>query len=234
MKFLTRKSELLSLQEEEYRVVCLLLQHLKVAVCELGKHDGGDALHLHHYAFLALVLHFYKDALYTIEGAANDAHAGTLGEVYLLGREVDQAVIVALTHSDELLHLSLGDDDGHSATVDIAGEVLQVVESSFQFLYALACGVGKEQVVDGRDELPCLVVASVGDDGPPHGDEALYILAFEILLCLKFASESGAHGKPGEFAAIGNGYGCILKGGHFSIGDIPLAPRNESISFCFK
>ena len=193
----------------------LLFQHLKIPVGKLGEHDGGDAANFHHHAFLAFILHFYKGALDTIEAAADDSHAGTLGEVYLIGGEVDQAVVVALAHSYELLHLSVGDDDGHSAPVGIAGEVLEVVNSALQFLDALFGGMSKYQVLDGGDELSRFVIACVGDYRPPHGDEALHILTFEVLLCLQFAAKGGAHGKPGE---IDRGSGCIFRGGHFRAG----------------
>ena len=195
--------------------ICYLLQHLKIPVGKLGEHDGGDAAHFHYYAFLAFVLHFYEGALDTIETAPDDSHACALGEVYLIGGEVDQAVVVALAHSYELLHLSVGDYDGHSAAIGIAGEVLEVIYSAFQLLYALFGGVSEYQVLDGGDELPPLLLLPVGDNRPPHGDEALHILAFEVLLCLKFATESGAHGKPGE---IDRGSGCIFRGGHFRAG----------------
>ena len=195
--------------------ICYLLQHLKIPVGELGEHDSGDAAHFHYYALLAFVLHFYEGALDTIETAADDSHAGALGEVYLLGGEVDQAVVVALADSDELLHLPIGDYDGHSAAIGITGEVLQVVNSAFQLLDALFGGMSKYQVLDGGDELSPLLLLPVGDDGPPHGDETLHILTFEVLLCLKFAAKGGAHGKPGE---IDRGSGCIFKGGHFRVG----------------
>ena len=195
--------------------ICLLLHHQQIPVGKLGEHDGCDAAHFHYYALLAFVLHFYESTLDTIEAAADDSHAGALGEVYLIGGEVDQAVVVAFAHSDELLHLSVGDYDGYSATVDIAGEVLQVVHSAFQLLDTLFGGVSEYQVLDGGDELSCLLLLPVSDDRPPHGDETLHILAFEILLCLKFAAKGGAHGKPGE---IGRGSGCIFGGGHFRAG----------------
>ena len=195
--------------------ICYLLQHLKIPVGKLGEHDGGDAAHFHYYALLAFVLHFYEGALDTIEAAADDSHTCALGEVYLIGGEVDQTVVVALAHSDELLHLSVGDYDGHSAAIGIAGEVLEVIYSAFQFLDALFGGVSEYKVLDGGDELPTLLLLPVGDDGPPHGDETLHILTFEVLLCLKFAAESGTHGKPGE---IDRGCGCIFKGGHFRAG----------------
>lgn len=195
--------------------ICYLLQHLKIPVGKLGEHDGCDAAHFHYYAFLAFVLHFYESALDTIEAAADDSHTGALGEVYLLGGEVDQAVVVALADSDELLHLSVGDYDGHSAAIGITSMILKVVHSALQLLYALFGGVSEYQVLDGGDELPCLVIASVGNDRPPHGDETLHILAFEILLCLKFAAEGSAHGKPRE---IDRGSGCIFNSGHFRAG----------------
>ena len=195
--------------------ICYLLQHLKIPVGKLGEHDSGDAAHFHYHAFLAFILHFYEGALDTIEAAADDSHTGALGEVYLIGGEVDQTVVVALADSDELLHLSVGDYDGHSAAIGIAGEILEVVNSALQLLDALFGGVSKYQVLDGGDELSPLLLLPVGDDRPPHGDEALHILAFEVLLCLQFAAESGAHGKPGE---IDRGGGCIFKGGHFRAG----------------
>ena len=193
----------------------LLLQHLKIPVGKLGEHDGCDAANFHYHAFLAFVLHFYEGALDTIETATDDSHAGALGEVYLIGGEIDQAVVVALAHSDELLHLSVGDYDGYSAAIGIAGEVLEVIYSVLQFLYALFGGVSEYQVLDGRDELPTLLLLLVGDDRPPHGDKALHILTFEILLCFQFATEGGAHGKPGE---IDRDSGCIFAGSHFRAG----------------
>ena len=195
--------------------IYLLLQHLQIPVGKLGEHDGGDAAHFHYHALLAFVLHFNEGALDTIEATADDSHTGALGEVYLIGGEVDQAVVVALAHSDELLHLSVGDYDWHSAAIGIAGEVLKIAHAAFQFLDALFGGVREYQVLDGGDELPTLLLLPVGDDGPPHGDETLHILAFEILLCLKFAAKGGTHGKPGEF---GRGSGCIFRGGHFRAG----------------
>ena len=195
--------------------ICYLLQHLKIPVGELGEHDGRDAAHFHYYAFLAFVLHFYECALDTIETATDDSHACALAEVYLIGGEIDQAVVVALAHSDELLHLPVGDYDGHSAAIGIAGEVLKVIYSALQLLDALFGGVSEYQVLDGGDELSRFVIACVGYDRPPHGHEALHILAFEVLLCFKFATEGGAHGKPGE---IDRDSGCIFKGGHFRVG----------------
>ena len=195
--------------------ICYLLQHLKIPVGKLGEHNGGDAAHFHHHALLAFVLHFYEGALDTIETATDDSHAGALGEVYLIGGEVDQTVVVALADSDELLHLSVGDYDGHSAAIGITGEVLKVIYSALQLLDALFGGVSKYQVLDGGDKLSRLLLLPVGDNRPPHGHEALHILTFEVLLCLKFAAESGAHGKPGE---IDKGSGCIFKGGHFRVG----------------
>ena len=204
------------IQEGEFILfICYLLQHLKIPVGKLGEHDGGDAAHFYYYALLAFVLHFYEGALDTIETAADDSHAGALGEVYLIGGEVDQAVVVGLAHSYELQHLSVGDYDGHSAAIGIAGEVLKVIYSALQFLDALFGGVSEYQVLDGRDELPTLLLLPVGDYGPPHGDETLHILAFEVLLCFQFAAEGGAHGKPGE---LGRGSRCIFKGGHFRAG----------------
>ena len=195
--------------------IYLLLQHLKIPVGELGEHDGGDAAHFHHHAFLAFVLHFYESALDTIETTADDSHTGALGEVYLIGGEIDQAVVVALAHSDELLHLSVGDYDGHSAAIGITSMILKVIHSAFQLLDALFGGVSEYQVLYGGDKLSCFVIASVCYDGPPHGDETLHILAFEVLLCFQFATKGGAHGKPGE---IDRGSGCIFKGGHFRVG----------------
>ena len=198
--------------DNHLNICSLLFHHLQIPVGKLGEHDGGDAANFHHHAFLAFVLHFYESALDTIETATDDSHACALGEVYLIGGEVDQAVVVAVADSDELLHLPVGDYDGHSAAIGITSMILKVVHSAFQLLDALFGGVSEYQVLDGGDKLSCLVIASVGNDRPPHGDETLHILAFEILLCLKFASKGGAHGKPGE---LGKDSGGIFGGGHF-------------------
>lgn len=126
-------------------------QWLDESVCNLCKHDGGNALD-HDDDLAALAgLHTEEGALYAIEGASNNLDRGALGQVDLVGGEIAEMVAEGVADGHELLHLILGDRDGDVPALEGAGVVLKIVGGGLQLLDALPGGVDEEQVVDGGD-----------------------------------------------------------------------------------
>ena len=149
-----------------------LLKDFQAAAGDVGNDDGGDARNENGYTTVAGALDLDKGALDTIEGTTEDLHGGALGEVYLIGVEVDELIVVAVAHGDELLHLTVGNHDGDATGALGTGEVLEIVDLGLQCLQGVAGGVGKQQVADGWYQTTLLALLAVADDFVTHGDEA--------------------------------------------------------------
>ena len=178
------------------RHINLRLKHFEAAVGDVGNDYGGDAWDEDGYATVARALDLDKGALDPIKGASDDLYGGALLEVYLGGVEVGELLVVGVAHLDEVLHLAVGHDDGHTATLLGGGEVLQEGDLGLEGLDAATCGVGKQQVADGGHELTLLASLAVADCCIPHGDEAAHGAGLEELLALERTTEGGAQGKP--------------------------------------
>ena len=65
-----------------------LLQHLQIAVGELGQHHGRDILQQYYHSFLSASVHLQEGSLHAIEHASYDSHGCTLLESYLVRCQV--------------------------------------------------------------------------------------------------------------------------------------------------
>ena len=157
---------------------------MDVAVGDVGEHDTDDAFHHDDNLFLASCGYLYEGAFNAIECSANDFYSGAFLQVDFIGGEVTEFIVVGVADSDELLHLWLGYRDGDVPAFNCLDEVVKVVEPGFDILDMSACGVDKDEVVDGGDELAsgCLLLVLL--DFVSHGDEAFDVLLLEESFCL--------------------------------------------------
>ena len=72
---------------------------------DVGNDNSGDAGDEEDYTAVADALDLDKGALDPIERATDNLNGGALGEVYLVGGEVDELLIVTVADGDELIHL---------------------------------------------------------------------------------------------------------------------------------
>ena len=164
---------------------------------DVGNDDSGDAGDEEDYTAVADALDLDKGALDPIERATDNLNGGALGEVYLVGGEVDELLIVTVADGDELLHLTVGNDNGYTTTGLGTGEVLQIGDLGLQRLQLLALGIDEQQVVDRGDETTLLALPAA-DHLIPHGDEAAKRMGLKVLLGLQRSTKRGTHGIPGR------------------------------------
>ena len=176
---------------------------MKVAVGELGHHDGGNALNEDNHLLLTALADLDESALDTVEHAADNTNRSALGKLHLIGGEVDESFAKAIADTDEMLHLILGDGDGDVLPPAGTGEVLEVVNHALQRLDALTGGVNEDQVADGGNELADLAATAVAHHLPTHRDEAAGALTLKVITGLELTTEGGAHGKPLEDLGTG-------------------------------
>ena len=69
-------------------------------------------------------LHFDENTLYPIERSTNDTNSCTTTEVKLVRKKVAELVIIAIAHTNELLHLAIGHNDGLIMSIDGASKIL--------------------------------------------------------------------------------------------------------------
>ena len=203
---------------------------------DVGNDYGGDAWDEDGYATVARALDLDKGALDPIKGASDDLYGGALLEIYLGGVEVGELLVVGVAHLDEVLHLAVGHDDGHTATLLGGGEVLQEGDLGLEGLDAATCGVGKQQVADGGHELAHFALTTVGDHLDMHGDEAAHSPTLEEGLGLELATKRGAHGEP--HGLVGKGlwacfYGC-LHGMNVQQGMFLRLPKTRAFFLCLR
>ncbi len=129
------------------------VNYLQVSVTYVGYHYSGDALDVNNELLAAMTEQFDEGAFDAVVYSAYDSNRGALAQVNFLRTQVAEFVNVLLAKGYELLHLFVGDDDGDVATKTVGtGVILQITETTLEFLNAVLLAVYEQQVVYCRDK----------------------------------------------------------------------------------
>ena len=140
-------------------------------------------------------------ALHTLERSAGDAHGVAFGEIlHVFVGEIGDAFYPTVADLDEMLHLTVGDNDGFFLTgihkpaegaVGTGGGYLDGLEVFFVAAH-------EYEVVDGGAEYPLTFVALLYET-VFHRDIGLYLTGVEVGFEFKFTAIGCAQGIPMYF-----------------------------------
>ena len=157
---------------------------------------GQEAGELNDDTAVAHALNLDEGALYPIERSTNDAHSSATAEVELFGMEIEQVIIITVADTNELLHLTVGDEDGTIMTIDRTGEVLHNGQLGLELAHQRLRGVHKYQIMDGGHQLTAFVTVASCDKLITHGDKRLDAPSCKPLMSLQLSMVWSTHCIP--------------------------------------
>lgn len=163
---------------------------------------GCNSFDEHYDPAAAFALYLDKESFGAVEHSAVNAYLSAFLDVDLLGAQVGDAVIAGIGDGDELLHLSVRDDDWDVFAIQWTGVVLQEINALLQGSYSLSCGVYKDEVVYGGNHPAALGAAASLDKCLFHRDKTFDAFFVEVLLCDEFAAVRSTHGEPDKAVVI--------------------------------
>ena len=158
-----------------------------------GHGNGYHSLYLHDHTTVTRTLYFQKDTLLSLKVTACDTDFSTFRQIQLFWLKVKKVVIITAGHSDEVLHLHIGNDNFLPATG--IGDVLQIGDLRLDTLHFRRTGMDEYQVMDNGDQRTDFL--SFTDAYLVlHGNKTAQFLFFKKTHSIRFSAVCSTHGVP--------------------------------------
>ncbi len=166
------------------------------------RRHSHDTFDIHHHA--AVVTDADKLADHPFEHTVGDADLLAFHQVQLRRFEIEDGLLMTTCHEDETAHLHIGNDDRTTKlTVHDETDGQTTLKLLLQSIDALARGMDKDEVVDGRHQLTDTLTLLHPHD-VTHRDKTFDVLCVEYGLQCQLATVGDTDGKPMEHVTIFN------------------------------
>ena len=176
----------------------------------LGQGYCRYAFYENDYPTAAFALHLDKVTLGAVEYPAVDAYFCALSYVQFLGAKIGDLFICGCCDCNELLHLTVWDNDWDVLACYRTGVVLQEIYTLFELFYSFSCRVDEYYVVDCRYHLAAFDSIAFFNECLLHWNKAFNAFLIKKLLCLELSAVGRAHCKPNRGVLVVHGVLLLL------------------------